>query len=135
MIARQLALAFFAVALLAGCSPTYTNLTPRNAIRTASEVYHFEVQWDTSRRDANGPEVKAYVVIGESFYPMHRVAGTQDRWEADAPVPRDQPLVPYRFKFDYTFPSITHRIPESDYSAPYFLDLSKPVPQMDTKAK
>ncbi len=125
----RVVLALGVVALLTGCAPTYTNLTPRNAARTGTDVYHFEVQWDISRRGANGADVQGFVVIEESLYPLQRVAGTPNRWEADVPVPRDKAVVPYRYKFDYTYPTITRRLPNSDYSPPYFLDLSRPVPQ------
>jgi hypothetical protein len=116
-------------ALLVGCTPTSTNLTPRNVARSSNDVYHFEVQWDTSLRGVNGPDVKAYVVIREVMYPMQRVAGTSDRWEADAPVPAGVPVVPYQFKFDYTDAGVMRRTLGSDLSPQYFLDLTKPVPQ------
>jgi len=123
-------LALGTIVLLAGCAPTYTNLTPRNAVRTSADVYHFEVQWDTSRRGVNGPDVRGYVVISENLYPMQRIGGTTDRWEADAPVPRDQPVVPYRYKFDYTYPTLTQRLPDSAFSPPYFLNMTKPTPAL-----
>lgn len=123
----RLVLALGAIVLLAGCAPNYTNLTPRNAVRTTTDVYRFEVQWDSSRRGANNPDVKGYVAIGPNLYPMRRVTGTPDRWEADVPVPRGEALVPYRYKFDYTYPTLTQRRSQSDYSPPYFLDMSKPV--------
>lgn len=112
---------------LTGCTPVYTNLTPRTAVQKAPDVYHFEVQWDTSQRGANTADVKAYVVIGENFYPMERVGGTKERWEVDVPITGEKTIVPYRYKFDYTFPTILNRLPESSYSAPYFLDLRKVV--------
>ena len=135
MNVRLLSLALGAIALLAGCAPNYTNLTPRNAVHTSTDVYRFEVQWDSSRRGANGPDVKGYVAIGPNLYPMQRVTGTPDRWEADVPVPRGDPLVPYRYKFDYTYPTLTQRVSQSDYSPPYFLDMSKPVTGFNTPAK
>ena len=116
-----------ALLALTGCTPVYTNLTPRTAVQKAPDVYHFEVQWDTSQRGANTADVKAYVVIGENFYPMQRVGGTQERWEVDVPITGEKTIVPYRYKFDYTFPTVMQRLPESSYSAPYFLDLRKVV--------
>ncbi|HAB19929.1 MAG TPA: hypothetical protein PLX89_17905 [Verrucomicrobiota bacterium] len=117
------------VALVNGCTPTSTNLTPRNVARTPSDVYHFETQWETSRRGVSGSDVQAYVVIRDTMYPMKRVAGTVDRWEADVPVPPSQTVIPYQFKYDYTYPTLTKRKVSSDLSPQYFLDLSKPVPQ------
>ena len=116
-----------ALVVLTGCTPVYTNLTPRTAVQKAQDVYHFEVQWDTSQRGANTADVKAYVVIGENLYPMQRVGGTKERWEADVPITGEKTIVPYRYKFDYTFPTVMQRLPESSYSAPYFLDLRKVV--------
>ncbi len=121
--------------LISGCAPSYTNLTPRNAASSGPDIHHFEVQWDTSRRGANGPDVKAFVVIGETMYPMNRIPGTSDRWETDAPIPKDRPIVPYRYKFDYTFPTLTQRLPQSDISPPYFLELSSGTPRFNPAGK
>jgi len=128
MNVRPFALTLGLALLGSGCAPSYTNLTPRSAPLAGPDLHHFEVQWDTSRRGANGPDVKAYVVVGESLYPLQRIPGTPDRWEGDAPIPKDKTIIPYRFKFDYTFPTITQRLPQSDYSPPYFLELSQTTP-------
>ncbi|MFO1459204.1 MAG: hypothetical protein U1G08_07315 [Verrucomicrobiota bacterium] len=112
-----------AVLVASGCASHFTNLTPRSAVPVRTDVYHFEVQWDTSRRGANTPSVKAYVMIDETLFPMNRITGINDRWEADVPVPTAKPVISYRYKFDYTYPTLSQPAAQSDLSTPYFLDL------------
>jgi len=104
------------------------NLTPRNAASTANGVHHFEVEWDSSLRGANNPEVQAFVMIGEELFPLQRIPDTTDRWEGDVPIPTDQPVVSYRYKFDYSRPGIRARVVESELSPVYFLDLRTAPP-------
>ena len=106
-----------------GCASHFSNLTPKSAVPVRTDVYHFEVQWDTSRRGANNPNVKAYVMIDEALFPMNRIPKTNDRWEADVPVPMEKPVISYRYKFDYTYPTLSQPAAQSDLSPPYFLDL------------
>lgn len=113
----------FAALVASGCASRFANLTPKSAVPVRTDVYHFEVQWDTSRRGANNPDVKAYVMIDESLFPMTRIARTNDRWEADVPVPMEKPVISYRYKFDYTYPTLSKPAAQSDLSPPYFLDL------------
>ncbi len=108
---------------LAGCAPSYVNLTPRSAPRTATEVYPFEVEWKTMRTGANNANVKAYVVIDDRLYPMTRVANTENRFEGSAPVAGDRFNVPYKFKLDYHYPGLPERIASSDWSPEYRLVL------------
>ncbi|MBN8247179.1 MAG: hypothetical protein J0L84_07015 [Verrucomicrobia bacterium] len=125
---------FFASALVAGlfaatgCTSRLVNLTPRNAVGTASGVHHFEVEWDSSLRGANNPDVQAYVMIGEELLPLQRIPNTADRWEGDVPIPTDKPVISYRYKFDYTRPGFGARVVESELSPPYFLDLRTAPP-------
>ncbi|MCW5557367.1 MAG: hypothetical protein KIT22_06010 [Verrucomicrobiae bacterium] len=99
------------------------NLTPRNATSTVNGVHHFEVQWNSSLRGANNPEMQAHVMIGEDLFPLQRIPNTTDRWEGDVPIPSDRPVISYRYKFDYTRPGIGARIVESELSPTYFLDV------------
>lgn len=88
-----------------------------------TDVYHFEVQWDTSRRGANNPNVKGYVMIEETLFPLTRIPGTPDRWEGDVPVPPGKSVISYRYKFEYTYPTFTQPASQSDLSQAYLLEL------------
>lgn len=109
--------------LLAGCAPTYVNLTPRNQPREESSVYPFEVQWDTRRRGAQNSDVRAYVMVDEQLYPLTRVQGTDNRFEGKVPLPPGKSYIPYKFKFDYHYPGLPNRLLGSDWSPEYRLVL------------
>ncbi|MEN9676851.1 MAG: hypothetical protein RIS76_2747 [Verrucomicrobiota bacterium] len=119
----RLLLLALACAYLSGCASRFVNLMPRSVDATKSDVYRFEVQWDTSRRGANNADVRAQVMIDETLYPLVRIPGTNDRWEGNIPVPAGKPVISYRYKFDYTYPTFSRRAEQSDLSLPYFLDL------------
>lgn len=109
--------------LLAGCAPSYVNLTPRHMPRTATETYPFEVEWKTMRTGANNANVRAYVVIDEQLFPMTRVPNTENRFEGTAPIAAGRFNVPYKFKLDYHYPGLPERIVSSDWSPEYRLVL------------
>jgi hypothetical protein len=116
---KKLLLVAAAAAFVAGCAPNYVNLTPTKVTPTPEKVYPFEVQWDSPRRGANNASVQAYVVIGTNFFPMTRIPNTPNRWEARVPLPPELTVVPYRFKFDYTYPGLPKSEIASDRSPEY----------------
>lgn len=111
------------VAILAGCAPSYVNLTPRTAPRSSANLYRFEVQWETRRTGANNPDVRAYVVMDQALHPLARVPNTENRFEGEVPIPADRAHVPYRFKFDYYYPGLPNPVINSDWSPEYLLSL------------
>lgn len=120
---------FVLVALLAvvavGCSPKYVNLTSRRIPRVTESVYPFEVQWDSPRRSGSKAEVKAYVVVDTQVFPMTRIANTENRWEAQVPLPADKTFITYRFKFDYDYLGTTGTVHASDRSPEYYIIVPK----------
>lgn len=111
------------VAVLAGCAPSYVNLTPRTAPRSSIHRYRFEVEWETRRSGANNSEVRAYVVVDQALHPMVRVPNTENRFEGEVPIPGNRTHVPYRFKFDYDYPGLPRRVVSSDWSPEYLFSL------------
>lgn len=109
--------------LLAGCAPHYVNLTPNFFPRAASHDYPFEVEWQTRRTGANNPDVRAYVIIDQQFFPLQRVPQTENRFAGHAPIPADRYIVPYRYKFDYFYPGMPGKVVSSDLSPEYRLTL------------
>src|SRR5437870_2758824 len=87
--------------LVAGCtSIKITNLTPRQLSRRANGLYPFEVVWHSNQQSLREDSIRAAVVIGDEFYPMQPVPVVKNRWETLVPVPADETLVHYHYKFD-----------------------------------
>ncbi len=109
--------------VVAGCAPSYVNLTPHTVPPVTGSVYPFEVQWTSPRRGANNANVEASVVIGTNFFPMTRVPNTANRWEARIPLPPGRSTVNYYYKFDYEYPGLPKRIESSDRSMEYMISV------------
>lgn len=125
MNARQPAALLLGVLLLAGCASEVSNLTPRTFPVSTARTYPLEVTWDSSRRGVRNEDVKAWVMVDQVLYPMTRVPNTVNRWEARVPVPEGKTYVPYKFKFDYTYPNIRTRSQQSEWSPEYRLVIAQ----------
>lgn len=113
----------FLAGMLSGCAPHYVNLTPDLLPRAATHDYPFEVEWQTRRSGANNPEVRAYVVIDQQFFPLQRVPQTENRFEGRAPISGGCQTMLYRYKFDYFYPGLPGKVVSSDWSPEYRLKL------------
>ena len=112
------------VLVLSGCTTTSIhNLTPSRYPRHQDGLYLFQVEWQSNQQSLRKDTLKPYVVIGTESYPLQRTPMLQNRWEAMVPLPAEQPVVNYRFKFDYEYLSIPARRPNSKLSAPYQLQI------------
>lgn len=115
--------------LLGGCATgtfyntAITNLTPGRLSRNAENLYLVEAHWRSNQQSIIENSFKAYVKVGEEFYPMRRTPMLPNRWEALIPVPADQKRVNYQFKFDYQVRGIPVARPDSKLSAPYQLEI------------
>jgi hypothetical protein len=109
--------------LLAGCTSTLTNLTPRQQTRNANGLYPVEVMWESKQGNLVKDSLKGYVIIGQDAYPMQRSPMMTNRWEAVIPIQNDKDIVNYRYKFDYEYLTIPVRKPSSRLSAPYQLEI------------
>jgi hypothetical protein len=89
--------------LLAGCNGTFTNLTPRQEIRSADNLYPVETAFSSQQQTLNWDTIKASVVIGNDFYPMRYTQLMTNRWETLIPAPPGNNIIYYRFKFDYNY--------------------------------
>jgi uncharacterized protein YceK len=87
--------------LLAGCS-SITNLTPTQYPRDPSNFYRVEAMWKSNRRVIKPDTFKPLVVVDLQTYPMRPVPLVRDRWEAYIPVPADQNVANFHYKFDFT---------------------------------
>jgi len=88
-------------ALLTGCT-SITNLTPSHYPRDPSGFYRVEAEWYSNREAVREDSFKPVVLVGfTNTIPMQPVPLVADRWEAYIPVPADQDMVLYRYKFDF----------------------------------
>jgi len=108
---------------LAGCGTTITNLTPRHHLRSSNGLYPVEVAWDSTQKTIKEKTIKPYVIVGTEAYPMRPSPMVPNRWETMIPVPPDQNLVNYRFKFDYDYRAIPATRGSSKLSAPYRIEI------------
>ena len=116
---------FFALlllsALLTGCT-SITNLTPSHYPRDTSGFYRVEAAWYSQRQAVLPGTFKPLVVVGGfTSYPMQPVPLVQDRWEAYVPVPADQDMIIYRYKFDFMENDFGGPRPNSMMSSDYEL--------------
>lgn len=130
MMNKILAALLLAPLLLAGCSTTATNLTPRQVPRNASGLYPFEAVFDTNQESIREETVKAYVIVGAETYPMQPTPLLTNRFETLVPISADTRFVNYQYKFDYEYNRIPQRGKSSKLSAPFRLELvdGAPVP-------
>lgn len=111
--------------LLAGCSTTITNLTPKQTARNANGFYPIEAALKTSQQSLRWSSIKPSVVVGKEFFPMRHTPMMTNRWETLIQVPPNVNVVYYRFKFDYTYNNFgTPPQPDSKLSPTYRLEIS-----------
>lgn len=114
---------------LSGCTTdsfyntAITNLTPSRLTRNAEGLYLLEAHWRSNQQSIRKDSFKAYVKVGNEFYPMRRTPMLANRWEALLPVPADKSVVNYQFKFDYLVNGIPVAQPDSKLSSTYQLDI------------
>ncbi len=111
------------IVLLAGCASRLTNLTPQQVVRTETHLYPFEVAMKSSQQALVWESIQPYVVVGTDLYPMRLQPLMTNRWEALVPIPANNNLVHYHFKFDYLVNTIGPRKPDSAASQTYSLRL------------
>ena len=108
---------------LAGCSSAVTNLTPSRLTRNSDGTYHLEAAWRTTEQAIRAETIQPSVVVGMDSYPMRPELVVKDRWEAFVPVPPDQKLLHYRFKFDFYRNTIPAPVGDNKWSPGYTLEI------------
>jgi hypothetical protein len=112
------------VLLLAGCSTTFTRLTPLEQPRNANNLYPVEVQFNSTQQSLRWDSLKPYVLVNGDLYPLRPVEMVQNRWEGFVPVPPGIGTVGFRFKFDYLYNNFnTPPKPNSAWSPVYQLKI------------
>ena len=87
--------------LLAGCTATFTNLTPKQQLRNANGLYPVEVAFNSRQQSLRWDSIHPQIIVGSEVYPMKPTLVISNRWEGLVPVPAGVNAVKYRYKFDY----------------------------------
>jgi hypothetical protein len=107
--------------LLAGCTATFTNLTPTQQPRNANNLYPVGVALATRQQSLRWESIHPLVMVGTDVYPMHATSLMTNRWEGLVPVPAGMNQVHYRYKFDYQYNSVGQPKDDSALSPEYTL--------------
>jgi len=117
-------LPFLPVLLLAGCTTTFTQVTPLQQPRNANNLYPVEVIFNSSQQVLRWDSLKPFVLVKGELYPLRPVPVVTNRWEGLVPVPPTANGVTYRFKFDYLYNNMgTAPKPNSAFSPSYNLKI------------
>jgi hypothetical protein len=108
---------------LAGCTSSIINLTPSRVVRNSDGTYRVEAAWRTREQAIRPESIKPSVVVGFESYEMRPELVVKDRWEAFVPVPADEKLVHYRFKFDFVRNAISAPVADSKLSGEFSVEI------------
>lgn len=89
--------------VLAGCTSTFTNLTPHQQFRNTNNLYRVEVALASRQQTLLWNTIHPQIMVGTDFYPMRPTAFMTNRWEGLVPVPTGTNLIHYRYKFDFNY--------------------------------
>ena len=112
--------------LLAGCTSTFTNLTPSTQTRSQDNQYKVEVAMNSRQQTLRWDSIKPQIQVGTDYYPMRPVQMMTNRWEGFLPVPAGTSMVHYRYKFDYNYNAMGQPKPDSALSPEYTLTILEP---------
>jgi hypothetical protein len=107
--------------MLAGCTSTFTNLTPLQQPRNPNNLYPVEVAFNSRQQSLRWDSIQPQVALGSEFIPMHPTPLMKNRWEALIPVPADTSLVRYKYKFDFKYNALGPQKDDSASSPEYTL--------------
>lgn len=109
------------VALVTGCSTTFTNLTPQTQIRNGNNLYPVEVALTSRQQTMKWDTVVPQIIVGEEVYPMRPTPLMTNRWEGLVPVAPGKDAVYYKYKFDFEYNKIGKPGIDSATSPQYML--------------
>jgi hypothetical protein len=125
MLKRMLPL-LFAPLLLAGCTSTFTNLTPLHQSRNANNLYPVEVAMDSRQQTLRWDTIHPQIIVGNQVFPMRPTNLMTNRWEGLVQVPAGTDLVHYRYKFDFNYNAMGAPKADSALSPEYTLRILEP---------
>ena len=123
---KRLPLILLAPLFFAGCTSTFTNLTPLHQTRNANNLYPVEVAMSSRQQTLRWDSIKPQIMVGTELYPMRSTTLMTNRWEGLVPVPPGTSLVHYRYKFDFDQNAMGKPKPDSALSPEYTLHIGEP---------
>ena len=99
-------LPFLPVLLLAGCTTTFTQVTPLQQPRNPNNLYPVEVIFNSGQQAMRWDSLKPFVLVNGDLYPLRPVPMVTNRWDGLVPVPPTANSANYRFKFEYLLNTI-----------------------------
>ncbi len=111
----------FVPLLMGGCAATFTNLTPRQQVRNANNLYPVEVAMTSRQQTLRWDTIRSQIVVGTEFYPMHPTPLMNNRWEGLVTVPAGVNTLHYRYKLDFMNTAFGPPKPDSALSQEYTL--------------
>lgn len=116
----------FAPLLLAGCTSTFTNLTPLHQTRNPNNLYPVEVKMESRQQTLRWDTIQPQIVSGNQVFPMRPTNLMTNRWEGLLQVPAGTTLVHYRYKFDFNYNAMGAPKSDSALSPEYTLRILEP---------
>ena len=89
--------------LLGGCAATLTNLTPKQQIRNANNLYPVEVALSSHQQTMRWSSIRPQIIVGTESYPMRLTPLMTNRWETLVPIPATTKEITYRYKMDFKY--------------------------------
>lgn len=123
---KRMLFGLFAPLLLAGCTSTFTNLTPLHQTRNANNSYPVEVAMNSRQQTLRWDSIHPQIMVGNEVYTMRPTNLMTNRWEGLVPVPAGTSLVHYRYKFDFNYNAMGKPKADSALSPEYTLKISEP---------
>jgi len=121
MLKRLSAMLSLSLLALAGCTSTFTNLTPQTQMRSADNQYKVEVAMASRQQSLRWDSIKPQIQVGTDYYPMRPILLMTNRWEGFLPVPSRTSIVHYRYKFDFNYNAMGSAGADSALSPEYSL--------------
>ncbi|HLH52811.1 MAG TPA: hypothetical protein VKY92_04270 [Verrucomicrobiae bacterium] len=112
--------------LLAGCTSTFTNLTPLHQTRNNNNVYPVEVAMDSRQQSLRWNTIHPQILVGNEAFPMRQTPLMTNRWEGLIQVSNGTSVVHYRYKFDFDYGAFGKTKPDSAMSPEYTLHIAEP---------
>jgi hypothetical protein len=107
--------------LLAGCTATFTNLTPKTQVRNETNLYPVEVALNSRQQSLRWESIRPRIMVGNDFYEMRPTLMMTNRWEGLLPVPAGSSIAHYRYKFDFKYNALGAPGADSALSPEYIL--------------
>ena len=121
MLKRLSAVLPLPLLILAGCTSTFTNLTPQTAVRSPDNQYKVEVAMASRQQTLRWDSIKPQIQVGNEYYPMRPILLMTNRWEGFLPAPAGTSVVHYRYKFDFNYNAMGGAGSDSALSPEYTL--------------